>query len=168
MPLHYELLLLSQSQLKRRKNRFAVLEAETAFEVYVADLLVGVLTRLGGDSKQIFEDLENPRKLGLLSQRLKALDVAGGEWRQRHSGAPWVPFVNSQLHIDWKSALYILRNRVVHTGHHSVTFDEAKRGIQVAKAAIHFFETELPEFRGSVQIYSGVSHLQNTAGRLTF
>jgi hypothetical protein len=121
MPLHYELVLLAQTQLKRRKYRFAVLEAETAFEVYVADLLVGVLTQLGGDRRQILEDLENPRKLGLLSQRLKALDAAAGEWRRRHSGAPWVPFVNSQLHTDWKSALYLLRNQVVHAGAHSVT-----------------------------------------------
>lgn len=168
MPLHYELVLLAQTQLKQRKYRFAVLEAETAFEVYVAELLLAVLTKLGRERSQVLEDLENPRSLGLLSQRLKALDTAASEWRQRTSGVPWVQFVNSQLHADWKSGLYTLRNRVVHAGAHEVTFDDAKRGIEMAKAAIHFFEDGLPEFKGKVQIFSGVSHLHNTAGRLTF
>lgn len=168
MPLHYELILLSQTQLKHRKYRFAILEAETAFEVYVADLLVRAMTELGHDRKQLLDELENPRSLGLLSQRLKALDVAATEWRSKHGGTPWVAFAKGQLHAEWKNALYSMRNRVVHAGHDSVTFDEAKRGIEVAKAAIHFFESGLPQFANRLQMYSGVTHLHNTAGRLTF
>jgi len=168
LPLHYDLLLWAQVQLKRRNYHVAVLEAETAFEVYVADLLVRLKETLGEARTQILADMDNPRRLGLLAQRLGAIDAAAASYVNGKGLAAWAPFVNSAVHVEWKDALYDLRNRVVHGGYRQVTFNEAKRGVVAGKAAIKHLEDGLADFANRIQIYAGGDHLQNSAGRLRF
>jgi hypothetical protein len=74
-PLHYELILTAQVELKQRNYHVAILEAETAFEVYVANVLVELSAALGFAKNQVIAELENPKKLGLLSKRLNRLDA---------------------------------------------------------------------------------------------
>jgi hypothetical protein len=168
VPLHYDLVLWAQVQLKRRNYHVAVLEAETAFEVYVADVLVRLKETLGEMRTQILADMDDPRRLGLLAQRLRALDTAAATYLTGKGLPAWAPFIKSAAHAEWKDALYALRNRVVHGGYRQVTFDEAKRGIVAGKTAIKYLEDGLIDFANRIQIYPGGDHLQNTAGRLRF
>jgi hypothetical protein len=168
LPLHYDLILSSQVQLKRRNYHVAVLEAETAFEVYVEDLLLRLKVNLGEDCSQVLVDMENPKRLGLLAQRLRGLDEVATAYCSRKGLPPWVPFVGSTVHATWRDALYKLRNRVVHGGYRQATFEEAKAAIMSGKAAIKFLEDSLTDFANRIQICAGGDHLQNTAGRLRF
>jgi len=168
LPLHYDLILSAQEQLKRRNYHIAVLEVETAFEVYIADLLVRLKASLGEGKAQILEDMENPKRLGLLGQRLRAVDAAATRHSEAKGLPVWVPFVGSPVHHEWREALYDLRNRVVHGGHRQVVFDEAKRAVIAGKSATKYLEDALPDFANRINIYAGGDHLQNTAGRLRF
>ena len=128
-------MLWSQVQLKRRNYHVAVLEAETAFEVYVADLLLRLKVQQGQDRSQLLAEMENPGHLGLLSQRLRGLDEAATAYCGSSGLPPWVPFVGSPVYATWRSALYDLRNRIVHGGYRQTTFEEAKAAIVSGKTA---------------------------------
>jgi hypothetical protein len=168
LPLHYDLILTAQVQLKRRQYHMAVLEAETAFEVYIADLLMRLKVNLGEERSQILADMEDPRRLGLHGQRLRAVDAAATLYSAAKGLPAWAPFVSSPIHREWRQALSDLRNRVVHGRHRQVTFEDAKRGLVAGKSAIKYFEDALSDLANRIQIYAGGDHLQNTAGRLRF
>jgi len=57
--LYYELILIAQVELKRRNYHIAILEAETAFEVYIANILLEALVALGVAKNQVLADMEN-------------------------------------------------------------------------------------------------------------
>ncbi len=168
MPLHYELILSAQSQLRRRNYHIAVTEAETAFEVYVARRLVEILVSRGALRNDVLPRLEDPRQLGLLGQRLRALDVAVAQYRVTQGLTSVPQFVSSTAHSDWRRNLYDLRNRVVHEGWRDVTFDQGKQGIAACKSAIKALEERIPGLADPIQIYVGVDHLRPTPGRLGF
>lgn len=146
MPLYYELILSAQGQLKRRNYHVAVIEVETAFEVYIADLLLRLRVGIGESREQILKDMEDPKRIGLLAQRLRSLDAAAVQCSKLKGLAPWTPFVGSAVHREWPGALYDVRNRVVHDGDRGVPFDVAKRGIVAGKSAIKHLEACLPDF----------------------
>lgn len=168
VPLHYELILKAQVELKQRNYNLTIIEAETAFEVYIANVLLEASVAIGLARNQIIADMENPRKLGFLSKRLTKLDSVVGQYRIARSLAKLPDFVNSTIHKNWKSDLYELRNKIVHAGWCLTTFDLAKQAIQSCKAAIKDIEDRIPGITNPIQIYPGVNHLQNTAGRLKF
>jgi hypothetical protein len=163
-----ELILNAESELKRRNYHVAVLEAETAFEVYVARKVEQVLTASGSTNADILKDFEDPRKLGLLSQRLQKLDHAAAQLREQRGFPKLPPFIGSSAHEAWKRDLYELRNKIVHEGRRPVTFDEAKTAIAAGKAAIQVLNSSLPIPGDFIQLDPSVAHLQKTAGRLTF
>lgn len=167
-PLHYELILNAQSAMKQRRYHLTILDAETAFEVYVATRLVGVSLAIGRARNEVLLEMENPRQLGLLAQRLRALDEGIRAYR-RHQGLPEISdFVNSAIHVQWKRELYELRHRVVHEGWRFPAFEQAKQAIAIAKIVIKELESRVPGLADRVQIYEGVAHLVKTAGRLAF
>lgn len=166
LPLHYDLIFRAQSELKARNYHIAVLEAETAFEVYVAALLLRIVEANGGARADVLSQMEDPSKLGLLKRRLRRLDELIKGYRSS-KGLPAVPaFVGSQGFRDWEDQLYKLRNRITHGGLRMVSFDDARLGISAGKKAIHEIESVVPDYANPVQIASEVTHLQNTAGRL--
>lgn len=168
VPLHYELIFSAQFELKRRNYHIAILEAETAFEVYIANSLLEASGALGVAKNQVLADMEKPRKLGLLFHRMSKLDSVVAEYRRARGLPVKKLFVNSATYIEWKNHLYKIRNRIVHEGWRLATFDLAKRGIAACKVAIKELEDRLPDIANPIQIYPGVDHLQNTAGRLKF
>jgi len=168
MPLHYDLLLQAQTQLKRRNYHVAVLEAETAFEVYVADLLVRVKIALGDAREAIMLAMEDMQVLGPLTRRISELDrVLPLIAQVRGWGTP-LAFIGTHHHAGWKRDLYDVRNRVIHGGYRAIDFEQAKLGILKAKAAISYFEGNCGDFANRIQIYAGGDHLNNTAGRLSY
>jgi hypothetical protein len=167
-PIHYELIFTAQVELKRRNYHIVLLEAETAFEVYIAYALLNVAVALGEVKFKIIADMENPKKLGMLNQRLIKLDSLIKVYRKSQGLAVSTDFIGSATHKEWKNYLYKLRNKIIHEGWRFVTFDQAKRGIAACKSAIREIEDHLPGIANKIQIYPGIEHLQNTAGRLKF
>ncbi len=168
LPLHYDLILHAQTQLKRRIYHGSILEAETAVEVYIADVLLRLKLALGEQREDIMAELEDPQRLGPLTKRLRAVDQTAALVATARGWPAWRSFVGTHQHAEWKRDLYDLRNRVVHGGYRQVTFDQAKRGVVVAKAAIGLLEAGLGDLANRIQIYSGADHLNNTAGRLSY
>lgn len=165
LPLHYELIFKAQSELKQRHYAAAVLEAESAVEVYVAQTLLALAEGNGADRTTFLSQMEDPRQLQLLSKRLARLDI---EIRQHQTGqmpAP-TPFLGSVEHSEWKDKLYKLRNRVAHAGLRAVSFDEARTAIAAGKKVIRVIEDRVPFLANHIQIHPGTEHLQNTAGRV--
>jgi hypothetical protein len=167
-PIHYELIFNAQFELKRRNYHIAVLEAETAFEVYIAQILLNTAVAIGEVKSKIIADMENPKKLGMLNQRLIKVDSLIEEYRKSQGLSASANFMGSAFHNEWKNYLYKLRNKIIHEGWRFVTFDQAKRGIASCKSAIKEIEDHLPGIADKIQIYPGISHIQNTAGRLKF
>lgn len=168
LPLHYDLILQAQTQLKRRNYHVSILEAETSFEVYIADVLLRLKLAMGEQREDIMDELEDTQRLGPLMKRLRAVDQTAALVATARGLSAFRAFVGTHQHAEWKRDLYDLRNRVVHGGYRQITFDQAKRGIVVAKAAIAFLEGGLGDLANRIQIYPGVDHLQNTAGRLSY
>lgn len=167
-PLHYDLLLHAQTQLKRRNYHVAILEAETAFEVYVADLLLRVKVALGETREAVLNAMDDLQNLGPLMKRLRELDRVLPELAETRGWSTPSAFIGTHRHAEWKRDLYDLRNRIIHGGHRAIDFDQAKLGILRAKAAIAFLEQQYRDFANQIQIYAGGDHLQNTAGRLSY
>jgi len=168
IPLHYELILNAQAELKRRNYHVAILEAETAFEVYIANVLVEVSVATGRNKGEVLKEMEYPGKLSSVKSRLRELDSAINKHRKAQKLPQSLPFYSGTTYTDWNNSLYLLRNKIVHEGWRLATFDLAKQGIASCKAAIKEIEDRLPGIANPIQIYSGVDHLQNTAGRLKF
>jgi len=110
--------------------------------------------------------MDDHRKLQLLGKRLTKLDALIANHRST-SALPSLPaFVGSAEHTEWKTKLYGPRHEVVHGGNRTFTFEQARDGIAAGKRAIKSLEDRIPSLADRVQIYPGVDHLQNTAGRL--
>jgi len=168
IPLHYELILTAQVELKRRNYHVAILEAETAFELYVASTLVGLSTALGFAKNQVIAELENPKKLGLLSKRLNRLDTLVNQFRIKKGVVTLPNFVNGAAYDSWKKDLYELRNKIIHGGWRQATFELAKQAIKSCKIAMKEFEDRIEDLADTIQISSDVNQLVNTAGRLKY
>lgn len=168
VPLHYDLIFEAQGQLKRRNYHVAVLEAETAFEVYVADLLLRLKVSLGESREAVLAAMEDLRALGPLTKRIVELDRTLLDIARERGWPTPQAFVGTHHHAGWKRDLYDLRNRVIHGGHRAIDFEQAKRGILKCKAAIGHFERNCGDFANRIQVYPGGDHLNNTAGRLSF
>ena len=144
----------------------AVLEAETAFEVFIARRLRQLAVSAGSSDEGVTKRFENPRDLGLLKARIRELDRLIVAYRTA-KGLPTVSrFGDSSTHQTWEEDLYRLRNRIVHSGLRAITFDMARNAIGAGKNALRMIEGAIPDFADPVQIATDVSFLQNTAGRL--
>lgn len=168
MPLHYELVFTAQTELKRRNYHVAILEAETAFEVCVASALLQTAIAIGRSRDEVLQDMEDPRKLGLVSQRLRELDRVVAQYRVGKGLAAATPFCGSRAHTRWRADLYDLRNSIIHEAWRMATFQVAKAGIAACKAAMKQIEDRAPAVANRIQIDPGVDHLVETPGRLSF
>lgn len=163
MPVYYDLILESQRQLKFRNYPAAIIECQTAVESYVSQLLTIFFKNEGLEMEKIstfFQDNMLHKRLRVLDDYILNLKNSKGESYER--------FINGNLYIEWKEKLYLLRNKIVHEGLRQLDFELTKDAIGVGKKVIFHFEGTLSEYRNSVQIYSGVEFLKNTAGRINF
>ena len=168
MPLHYELILTAQVELKQHNYHVAILEAETAFEVYVASTLPKVSVKNGRTEQDVLNEMEYPGPLHMLSQRIKGLDEQIAKYRINRGYSATSPFLQSGTCETWQTDLYKPRNRIIHAGWRSATFESAKKGIAACKAAVKELEDRVPGISDTIQIDHGVNHLQYSTGRLRF
>jgi hypothetical protein len=115
------------------KHHVAVLEAETAVEVFVARRLLQLAAAAGSSEADVIQRMENPRDLGLLKARIRMLDDLIVSYRQGKKLAVADRFVASAAYRDWEENLYRLRNRITHAGLRDVTFDMAKAAVGAGK-----------------------------------
>jgi hypothetical protein len=164
--LFHQLIFSAIRRLKRNEHALAVLDAQSAFESLVSVLIVEALTRQGQSKQQIEAGMASGGRLNTLQRRLEELDrVAGDE-----ANAQPRRFLGCQEEVQWRGALYSLRNRIVHEGLRPVSFKEAKAGVVAGLHAIHHIQDLTPLFARPM-IWSGAAldlgHIQESAGRIS-
>jgi hypothetical protein len=132
LPLHYDLVFTAQAALKARSYQVAVLEAETALEVFVARRLLQLAAAAGSVEADVTRRMEDPRDLGLLKSRIRALDDLIVSYRQARTLNPVDRFSSSHAYRDWEHNLYRIRNRIIHAGLRAVTFDMPEQQLERA------------------------------------
>lgn len=171
IPLHYDLILNAQTQLKRHNYHVSILEAETAFEVYVENTLIKVALAVGNnieDELNYKTKINTKGKYHKLADRIKGLDKYISDYRVNNKFEKIDNFVDSDQYKEWKEKLYEVRNEVVHGGLREITFEQTQDAIHSAKIAISKIEKSIGELADYVPICADVNHLNNTAGKIEF
>lgn len=162
MPLHYELILDAQYFLKKGLFYLSIILSESAFEVYIENLLRAILKDEGKSNKKINNLLNFNGEYSGISERLACLDkFLVNKFKSTEI------FKGSEIEKKWKKDLYYKRCDVVHRGLiFKLTFDSCKDAIKAAKDAIMFFENKVGTYTNSIIIDSTVDHLKKSSGRI--
>jgi hypothetical protein len=162
LELFHQLLLEAVRRLKRGEHAFAILDAQSAFETFVAVLTAESLQNQGLTPAAIETQMALGGKLHLLQQRLRHLDSI--------ATAPNPPFLGSVEETNWRRDLYDVRNRIVHGGFRSVSFADARAAVIAGLHAVAAVQSLSPSFQRKMT-WSGsaldLPHIQQTAGRLS-
>jgi len=162
MPLHYELILTAQFHLKKKDYHISIILSETAFEVYIEELLRQIFLSEGKTDSEIKDLLVFNGSYGSHNNRLQYLDRISIEKFNCIDR-----FIGSVEYSNWRDDLYILRNDIIHRGMVSdISFEQCLKAIKAAKKAISFFERRFSSFSNRIKIYDDVYFLENTAGRM--
>ena len=167
IPLHYDLILNAQTQLKKHNYHVAIIEAETAFEVYVENTLIKIAVELKRKEETV-KELEYPGSYDQPGKRLKGLDEFISSYRTNNKLKELDNFVGSDQYKEWDIKLYKVRNDVVHGGLRKITFEKTRDAIHSVKIAISKIEQSIAGLADHVQICADVNHLNNTAGKIEF
>jgi hypothetical protein len=122
MPMHRVLFLNARREQILENYRLSVVEAETAFEVLVDE----VVSQFYKNQRQTNTEVSNKLKAGLENLLKDHIPQCCGQ-----------PFIDSDVHGAWNSDLYNLRNRVVHDGA-SVTGDQATKALDAGARALEW------------------------------
>jgi hypothetical protein len=168
LELFHQLMFSAIRRLKRNENALAVLDAQSAFETLVAVLVVESLRNQSQTPEQIEVEMAARGRVHTLQRRLEELDRIAAA--QTPSGLQPRRFLGSSEETRWRSALYGLRNRIVHEGIRIVPFAEAKDALVAGLHAIHSIQSLIPAFNRAMT-WSGsaldLGHIQPSAGRLS-
>src|SRR3990172_3839358 len=108
--------------------RLAVVEAETAFETLVENIVARYYRKAGLSEP----DIDAKLNAGLKNLLKDHIPSCCGE-----------VFVGTQEHTDWETDLYDLRNAVVHSGA-SADADKAARALAAAERALDWLSKRMP------------------------
>ena len=168
LELFHQLIFSAIRRLKRNEHALAVLDAQSALESLVAVLVVENLTRQVQTAQQVEAEMAPGGRLHTLQPRLVELDRIAVA--QTPSGAQPRRFLGSPEEAQWRTALYGLRNRIVHEGLRMVPFVDAKAALVAGFHAIHRIQDLAPPF-GRAMMWSGAAldlgHIQQSAGRIS-
>jgi hypothetical protein len=168
MPLSYHLILEAIGYLQRyRDYRLAIVNAETAFEVYVVNRLHRLIVDSGIASAQASSLIDSDQSYWGVKKKIRKLD----EWTERHCTSHslgFTAFASSSLYDRWNLELYKKRNDAVHGGANSFSYAEAQRGIGIAKECIVFLEARIPSVADRIQLNSSMAGFRETAGEVMF
>ena len=163
MPLHYELILLAQTYLKKRIYHISIILAETAFEIYIENILRDIFISEGKSETDIDNLLGFEGSYGSHNSRLYFLDKLLYKKFNSRNG-----FINSIEYKNWNNDLYLIRNDIVHRGIiYEISFKKCQKAIKACKEAVSFFERRIGSFANNIQICTDVSFLIKTAGRIS-
>jgi len=168
LELFHQLVFSAIRRLKRHEEALAVLDAQSAFEAFVAALIREELQRQGASATEIKTELGLGGSLHSLQRRLERLDqvavsLAGGR-------TPPLPFLKSPAESTWRNGLYAVRNRIIHEGLRVISFTEAKAALVAGLHGMHAIESLHPAFVRQLTWSGGaldLGHIQQTAGRIS-
>jgi hypothetical protein len=167
LELFHQLVLSAIRRLKRGEHAFAILDAQSAFESFVAVLVVESLGRQGRTPPDIDREMAPGGAFHTLQRRLQHLDRVAAT---RTAGTPSGAFLGSPDEKRWRADLYSLRNRIIHGGIRDISFPEAKSAIVVGLHAIAAIQALAPEFSRTMT-WAGsaldLPHIKQSAGRLS-
>lgn len=126
-PFAYEVFLLAKEHVHRHRYRNAVVDAATAFEVFLAGLLRSHLTEAGRSENQI-EDRFRDARGQYLGVTALAKDVLRSELG--------VDFAGTAEYRHWKHNVRDVRNKVIHGSPMSLTREVAALAISDAQRAV--------------------------------
>jgi hypothetical protein len=167
LEIFHQLVLSAIRRLKRNEAALAILDAQSAFESFVAVLVVEELKRRNLSPETVEHEMSYPQPLHSLAGRLRELDLIA---TRSTSGVAFTPFAGSKAHLRWRDDLYKLRNRIVHTGLREVSFESAKRGLVAGLRAADAIN-DLTSLFSRPMRWSGeaveLPHIRQSSGRLS-
>jgi hypothetical protein len=168
LPLSYHLILEALGYLQRyRDYRLAIVNAETAFEVFVVDRLRKVMVDCGVDSAQALSTIETDQAYWGVKRKIRKLD----EWTEMHrtrNGLPFTAFVGTGLYERWNSELYNRRNDAVHAGTNAFSYAQAHAAIGVAKECIVHLDERTPSLADRTRLSPSMAGFRENAGEVMF
>jgi hypothetical protein len=168
LELFHQLVFSAIRRLKRHEEALSVLDAQSAFEAFVAVLVREDLQRQGVSAHDIEVQLGLGGPLHSLQRRLERLDRVVASLVTRTTAPP--AFLKSPQEQAWRKNLYALRNRIIHEGLRTVSFAEAKAALVAGLHAIHAIQS-LDAVFGRQLTWSGAAlnldHIEQTAGRIS-
>jgi hypothetical protein len=133
LPISKVLFLNASREYLLEDYRIAVVEAETAFEALIDQVVAHYYRQQGVSNTEIQNKLQAPLA-NLIEHHIRR---CCGE-----------AFLDTPEHEAWRNELYELRHRVVHDGA-SITAQQAQRALNVAEAAMAWIETRTPPLQNS-------------------
>ena len=122
----YRIMYLNAKREELLENfRLAVVEAETAFEVLVDEVVSRYYRGQGASTVEV----ENKLEAGLTNLVKDHIPICCD-----------APFVGTDVHKLWIEDLYTVRNRVIHDGA-SITADQAEKAVEAGGEALEWLTT---------------------------
>lgn len=140
IPIHRELMTSASNYLWRGQYRLVPVEANTAFETFTLSALLRV-----DPSNPLPDTSDVYTKLTSLQTAIStvALQKKNAPVIWFNSSLPgWKGLFNPEL-LQWHTACYALRNKVIHRGYNSVQDLEAKAAIEATIGAMNYVEALL-------------------------
>jgi hypothetical protein len=139
IPVQRELVSSAQNHLWRSVYRLVPVEANTAFESFIPEMITKIdpaanITPLQDLYSKLFK-LQD-----VLSTALSAAGLGTVSWFSAPSGG-WKTLTDQKL-AAWHSDCYLLRNRVIHEGYSAVTQSEAQASLDAMLVARQYIEDE--------------------------
>ena len=139
IPLQRELVSSAQNHLWRSVYRLVPVEANTAFEGFVPEMINRIdPTANIANLRDLYSKLLKLEDV--LSTALSAAGLEPIEWFSAPSGG-WRTLTDQDL-ATWYSDCYLLRNRVIHEGYSAVTRSEAQAALDAMLIAKRNIEAE--------------------------
>ena len=166
MPVFYRLLFNAIRELVIHNDfRLAILEGETAFEVYIRQLLAKLLVDEGRSQSDASALINDDDSYWGITRKLTRLDGALGRYAARQ-GTPPIAFEATNQKRRWKADLYELRNRIIHEGDLRIAFGQAHDGLRACWDSIYFLEGAVPTLREWIVLEPFMERFGQTAGTL--
>lgn len=168
LDLFHQLMLSAIRRIRRGEHALAVLDAQSALEAMVAELIVGELRRKGDSDQEIEKNMSSSGRFNTLQRRLKQIDRIAAE----NTPGDQEPeqFLGSEEELRWRTTLYGLRNQIVHEGLRDVAFSAAKEGLIASLHAAHRIESLSHAFSRTMR-WAGstlnLDHVRQSAGRIS-
>lgn len=139
IPVQRELVSSAQNHLWRGVYRLVPVEANTAFESFVPEMITKIdptanITPL----QDLYSKLLKLQEV--LSTALSAAGLETVSWFSAPSGG-WKTLIAQKL-VAWHSDCYLLRNRVIYEGYSTVTQSEAQASLDAMLVARQYIEDE--------------------------
>jgi hypothetical protein len=101
------------------------------------------------------------------AKRLKRLEGHTKTYCEQN-GLAFVPFLGGALYERWQKIVAGKRNRAVHAGVTSFTWDEASKTIAAAKEAIIFLDQRISALSNYCRLSPDVIGIRESAGGILF